>query len=325
MKSIMNILKTTAFGIGFLSSVALANAEKINGRVIDALTDQPVEQIAVFSGNQNNYTDSYGNYEINTDQGLQRFRVSDNLTNYFNYDEEINVTTDTLKNVWMIPKREVDTNYYPDFLIKFKSITNADHPTGSNKRIYQWAPMPIPIYYNEQQAYEIFISKYGDEQGNNIAQLYFDVCDTALKEWEEKSRVDLFQRIYEDPEYNQEHYGIKIDYSDDSSYVIGPEWVGEWPYTYPAFGKLFIDNARGTWPNGNNILRMIWEHELGHCMLLFHSNDPRDNMNGHNTNNISSNDADIVKIMYTLPNWTDMRNYNNIQPRNAVKDYYLYE
>ena len=330
-----NLLRKLTFTLGAIGSLFnIATAETLSGKVIDAVTEQPIENISVHSGDRATYTDEQGDYEIETNQGIQRFRVSDNLTNYFNYDEQIDLTTDTLKNVWMIPIREVNVtqyarehNLYSDFLSKFKLYTDS-RAIDYNELIYQWTPLPIPVYYNEEQAFQVFeevCARYPDhcpdEGADFLAQQYFEACDLALQDWEQKSGVDLFQRVYENTEY-----GIKIDYSDNDSYVNGPVYIGEDPYFYLTFAKLNINNERYLLSNPDR-LRREYIHELGHCLRFGHNiADKNDIMYpGVDASTISQNEADIVKIMYTLPNWTDMRNYNNTQTRNAIQDWNLYE
>lgn len=309
MKDLTKYLTSAIAGIGLFVSVATAKAETLSGKVIDALTSQIMNSFPVALDRDTTLTDQNGNYNFDVPVGIHHLKISDNITDYFNYEEDINLTTDTQKNIYMIPVKPVDTRFYSDFLGKFKYMTKTDGSSHSgNTKIYWWRDefLPIPVWYNEDQAIQI--------HDQDIAQKYFDGNDSAIREWENKSGIDLFQKVDENPTR-----GIKIDYSDSNSRV-GMNFLED---KTPQNFILYISNTGYLYSLDK--LRMVFEHELGHCVKIEHSPDPNDNMHQPALVDISQNEADIVRIIYTLPNFIDMSKYNSIKSRNAVKDWKKYE
>lgn len=262
-----------------------------HGRVLDAVTGAPIAGVTVGVNGQTSLTIADGTFSVAVHVGLgDPWGVSDDpgevgIGTYFDFASTV-ASTD-VGDLFLLPNADLDSAYYPDFYVFYRSMTDVDGiPPSTQQR--RWT-LPIDVYVPE------FSSGGLDYRATIVEKLasFDELLDTRV------------YRIVDTPPET----GVSVTYVPDlyaDNYRV-TEWTGDY---YPQkglvkFRTVFSSSSVGTF-------RQTISHEFGHALGLHHSGDRHHLMVGGTVSSVdwfSNDEILVIKALYRIPRGHDMRSH----------------
>jgi len=279
---------------------ATINSYLINVNAKNVLNDENIEglEVKLINSGKTAFTvNGDVSFEVPTegeDSLLIRDEATSDYGDYFDYSRSLSFNGDENLDVEMIPNvpDSIYSDYYPNILNFIKHMTRTDGSLN-NTVLEMWRSYPIQTFYNRNEHPN---QDYTDALINSLG----DVDDPNLEGWENKTGIDLFEEVQQDPTE-----GIIMDYSSSStSHVV----FEDYPDFTPRRAIICIDNDLPT-PSTtyrDNI------HEIGHAIFNSskHSSDPNHVMiGGGGSHGLSDYETEAIKTIILLNNFTEMSYY----------------
>ncbi|MFO7914352.1 MAG: matrixin family metalloprotease [Candidatus Krumholzibacteriales bacterium] len=266
----------------------------IVGRVVDAGTGEGVEGALVKIGNTTVDTSSAEGYYENLDNRIQYLVMhaldenGSEIGDYYDYfyeygmlGSDLNIDFYLVPNIPLVSMRD---DRYHDFLDMFKDMTNTEGLFGTS--IYKgWSHWPLKVYNPSPDVTDTL-----DLQQE---------CSDGMQEWEEYTGLDLFEFV--DSVEEADVY-VYYDYSEDykNHHVEVMELN---PDGTPAKKRVYI-YYRKIAANRKSNRHVVYVHEFGHIIGLYHSVDSGHIMIGltrPDVDHASEDEVNLVKAIYHLP------------------------
>ena len=276
---------------GLSALVSKANAYDMAGKITNVWNDSALTCLDVRFGSKSTETDSSGNFTLKDVSGDGNLIVTDNLINFYNYKQSMNVAGNINQDIQMIPLITLDqASQFDNFLSKFKYMTSTDG-TATTTELHVWNVVPIPIFLGDfTNEYEIDYDSLARDS----------IIPIAI---EGKVGMKLFEETLVP---NDTGYGATFRYDKINSYTVFDAWM---PDTTPKHCKNYIKND---WDQKFRVI-IDMQHEL--CWALRFVNMSPDTYDvshgGWGMEGFSDDEAKIVRVMYKLKNKTDMDFYTD--------------
>jgi hypothetical protein len=280
----------------------LARGIDVQGRVIDAVTGQPIQGVYVSNGGQESTTDADGNYALlnipsYSSQIVARDeKVGGNPGDYYDVVMPIVPRTQSMEmNFALIPVCCLRNVVQPDvyqgrFIVFFKEVSGTLGDLGKSTVYYGWNHSPITVY--------------------NPPMVYKDVdlqaeVRAAMNEWEDSTGIDLFSEvptpdgadvlILYDSTIVERHHVTTVAVNGDGTPARREVWF------------YFLNHEAPIELTPHKIIA----HEFGHVIGLQHSRNLGHLLVGLTTpqvDHVTTDEANVVKILYHYPNFFDFKN-----------------
>jgi hypothetical protein len=282
----------------------LVRGVDIGGRITNAATGGPVPGIIVSASLRSDTTDAEGTYLLQnvpsytTSMSAKDEKIVGELGDYFDCSFTItNVTQYTDKSFCMIPAFVLESVAMPDifyegrFLMFFKAITETDGSFGDPTVYKGWNHWPITVYNPSMTCQD------ADLQA---------ACRNGMRDWEDSTGIDLFVEVgsLEDADVSVQYDTTKTDYKH---HVKTPEANADGT---PARKEIWIYTKNTSMPVWK-LADLIFAHELGHVIGLYHSWNPGHLMLGLTTPEVKHptlDEARVVQVLYHMPSIFDSAN-----------------
>ena len=270
----------------------------IEGKVIDAGSCDGIEGIQVLSNNIADTSLADGSYKLENLTSQATFVVTRDeydpfsYGDYYDYIYSFGTISENLSaNLCMVPVFpliDAQDNRYLDFLDLFKQITKT---TGINEgTVYSgWNHWPVTVYNPPVVCDDIDLQA---------------AAEGAMEEWENITGLDLFRIVEDlaeaDVEIRYDSTTVPDDYNHVSHHV---ETVTLNEDGTPLKKVMFISTLL-TRPPITNDTHVIYTHEFGHVIGLYHSVDGGHIMIGlifPKVEHVSTDESNLVKVIYNLP------------------------
>jgi len=295
------------FNISPLGNCArvLTRGIDIVGRVLDAITGDPLGGIYVANEQKEAVTDANGEYAIlNVPSYTSRISAREEKTagdpgTYYDISQPITSRPQILRiDFPLIPVCGLLSAVQPDFYENrfyyfFKDITETSGDAGGSTVFKGWNHWPLTVYDPPQ------MHKGVDLQAGVRA---------AMDEWETMTGLDLFTEVaspvgadvvvHFDSSIVERHYVATTAFNSDGSPAKREMW-------------LFMLNTEAPIQNAP---RKIPAHEFGHILGLKHSRNEGHLLLGYTTprvDHVSTDEANVVKILHRYPYIYDFKNVLN--------------
>jgi len=270
-----------------------ARGMRVAGRVMDAITGEPMPNVHVNIVSHRLTTDTDGNFEFLELPPINELLIvsDDNRLGFLgtHYDMRMPYKVKHLDFVpiYLIPDYQLDSVEYVDFYSFYILMTNIG---GS----------PFP---NHQRRWEAPFDVFARPFENGGLDYQATIHQTAL-DLNSFIGMDLFNVVDEDPQV-----GVFCHYPRDlvfDNYGVR-KWSADW---YPVladieFRRVYIAASEGSFTR-------VVRHELGHALGLNHSFDPNHLMMGGiapQRDNFSTDELAVIRVLYHVPRGTHIGHY----------------
>jgi hypothetical protein len=283
----------------------LVRGADFEGYVMDACTGVPAAGIDVSAGILLDVTDANGYYSLeNVPYFVTKLKVVDEhlpypvLGDYYDclVPLTISVTYNRL-DFYIVPVLElvdIVTDIYDEGFLEFvKDVTMTDGHLGTPTILKSWNHYPLTVYNPPRMLEDLDLQV---------------AAEGAMAEWESMTGLDLF--TFTDDSLAAD---VCISYLDDPDNSVTRHHV-ETPELNPdgtPKKKLVVINLYNTAVPLSRYSHLVFAHEFGHVLCLYHSRDSGHLMLGltlPNQKNVTTDEANLVKVIYHLPPVHDMAN-----------------
>ncbi|MDD4858234.1 MAG: M57 family metalloprotease [Candidatus Krumholzibacteria bacterium] len=273
----------------------------IGGRITNAATGEPVPGIMVSASLRKDTTGADGTYFLEnvpsytTSMNAVDENAAGQLGDFFDYSFDLAAVTQYIdKSFCMIPAFTLENEAAPSvyyggrFLKFFKEITETDGLVNHGTVYKGWNHWPITVY-NPPMTYQDI-----DLQ---------EACRNGMRDWEDSTGLDLFVEVG-----SLEGADASIQYDTTlTTYKHHVETAEVNADGTPARKILWIYTKNSLVPI-RRYADVIFTHELGHVIGLYHSRDPGHLMLGLTmpvVEHPTLDEARVVQVLYHMPNIFD--------------------
>ena len=283
----------------------LVRGADFEGYVIDAHSGATAPGIDVSGGMLLTVTDGTGYYKLeNIPYYVTRLKILDEnypypeVGDYYDCVEPLTImSTVNYRDIFIIPTLElvntVTDNYDEGFLQFAKDITRTDGHLGLPTILYSWNDYPLAVYNPPQMLDTLDLQM---------------AVQGAMDEWEDMTGLDLFTITNDSLAAD-----VCISYLDDPDNTLTRHttktlelYADGTPKEKEIVANLYNESVPLS-----RYSHLIFAHEFGHVLCLYHSSDSGHLMLGlalPNQKHVTTDEANLVRIIYHLPAIYDMDN-----------------
>lgn len=272
----------------------------VSGQCLHALERLPIEGLAITlatGGLRHTSTGPDGRYAI-TDlaAGAAAITIASGSSDipYHTLQYNFELIEDVQRTDYIIPVLPTESTLFDNFLTFFKLLTKSNEASGSTV-IKSWKYRPVKCYI------PVFVNSKGVDYGHETLK--------AAQRWMDKSETSLFLFVDQPPDT-----GIVIRYKSRSQMGIQ---IAVTHHIRSTDGHPLLDyiDVVNDFSNPDDLYRVMM-HELGHTIHFGHL--PFQEfimfMGGNLTADISTDEADAVKLLVSLPSRINMAIYDESYP-----------
>jgi hypothetical protein len=272
----------------------------LSGQCLDALTHQPVQNLAVkVTANyvQTLATDvdgRFANGDLTAGTAVVSISTGEATCAYHHLGKSFGLTDDTHDIYYCIAVQPTDSPHYKNLLELFKVLTRTDSPPFSTI-LATWRRRPVRCYVPD------FVNDSGVD--------YHAVTLAALQRWTDKAGTELFALTGTPPDT-----GIVFKFKPPTEMGIH---LGLTSHTYdpekhPVTDVVSVVNTF----NSSFTLYKVMLHEIGHTIQFGHV--PYSSFIMYESqpipDDISDDEANVLRLLLALPVRLDMANYDENYP-----------